>query len=320
MTLVTGAWQDCAVMTPHLDAFLEMLSAERGAAKNTLDAYRRDLADAQGFLTARGASLNAAKAEDLQAYARDLAARGMSPATAQRRRSALRQFYRFLLEDGARTDDPSSLLEAPKKGRGLPKAPREDAVEALFAAAAALLGPQGARTRCLLELIYGAGLRVSELVGLPLSALPREGEGALRVKGKGGKERLIPLGGAARRAAEEYRAVRETFLPQGDTRAAARAASYLFPSDAKEGHLTRRRFAQILDELALKAGLDPQSLSPHALRHAFATHLLQRGADLRAVQKLLGHADIATTQIYTHVLDETLRELVESAHPLARKP
>lgn len=306
-------------MTPHLDAFLEMLSAERGAARNTLDAYARDLADASGFLAALGRTLGEAQAEDLQAYARDLAARGLSPATAQRRRSALRQFYRFLLEEGTRADDPTSLLDAPRKGRSLPKAPREEAVEALFAAAAAVTGPQGARTRCLLELIYGAGLRVSELVGLPLAALPREGEAALRVRGKGGKERVIPLGSAARRAVEEYLPLRDHFLPKGAPKAAVRAAPFLFPSDGAQGHLTRRRFAQILDELALGAGLDPASLSPHALRHAFATHLLQRGADLRAVQKLLGHADIATTQIYTHVLDETLRALVESAHPLARR-
>lgn len=295
-----GGWcrrmADTGAVTPHLDAFLEMLSAERGAARNTLDAYRRDLADASGFVAARGRALPEASADDLQSYARDLAARGLSAATAQRRRSALRQYFRFLLEEGARTDDPSSLLEAPRKGRSLPKAPREEAVEALFAAAAALVGPQGARTRCLLELIYGAGLRVSELVGLPLAALPREGEGALRVKGKGGKERLIPLGGAARRALAAYLPLREGFLPKGSPKAAARAAPYLFPSDGAQGHLTRRRFAQILDTLALDAGLDPASLSPHALRHAFATHLLQRGADLRAVQTLLGHADIATTQ------------------------
>jgi integrase/recombinase XerD len=304
-------------MDPKVEAFLEMLAVERGASANTLDAYRRDLADMAGFLVSKGKAPAQASSEDLEGYARDLTRRGMAPATLARRRSALRQFHQFLHAEGWRSDDPSSRLDAPKKGRSLPKTLGSDAVLALLSAASLEGGASSARLVCLLELLYGAGLRVSELVGLPLAALPRPGEAGMRIKGKGGKERLAPLGGPARMALNAYLSVREQFLPDNALEK-ARAERFLFPSSGKEGHLTRRRFAQMLDETALKAGLDPKAISPHTLRHAFATHLVEGGADLRAVQMLLGHADIATTQIYTHVATARLKALVESAHPLAK--
>jgi integrase/recombinase XerD len=296
------------------EAFLEMMSVERAAAKNTLTAYARDLVDATAFLKGRGHDLSSAEAADIEAYFVALGLRGLSPATAARRRAAVRQFYRFVLGEGWRADDPSRRVEAPRQGRPLPKVLSRDEVERLIAAAAARDGGQGVRLACLIEVIYASGLRVSEVTSLPLAALARD-PAYLIVKGKGGKERLAPLNPAARTAVKAWLEVRKTFVPKGDA-----ANPWLFPSRGKGGRLTPRRFAQLLDEAACDAGVDPAKVSPHVLRHAFATHLLEGGADLRVVQTLLGHADIATTQIYTHVAGERLREVVATKHPLGRKP
>ena len=295
-----------------IDAFLEMMAVERAAARNTLTAYAKDLADARLFLAVRG-DLEGAAAEDIEAYFADLGARGLSPATAARRRSALRQFYRFVLGEGWRTDDPSRRVEAPKAGRPLPKVLSRDAVERLIAAAAAKDGAQGLRLACLIELLYASGLRISELLNLPLAALARD-PAFLMVKGKGGKERLAPLNDAARTAVKAYLEVRAGFLPKG-----VKESLWLFPSRAKGGRLTARRVSQLLEDAAIAAGIDRQAVSPHVLRHAFATHLLEGGADLRVIQTLLGHADIATTQIYTHVAGDHLAQVVKSKHPLGRK-
>jgi integrase/recombinase XerD len=297
-----------------VEAFLEMMAVERAAAKNTLVAYGKDLADAQGFLAARGCDLASADAEAVEAYFAALGARGLSPATAARRRAAVRQFYRFVLGEGWRQDDPSRRVDAPKKGRPLPKVLSREEMDRLIAAAGARDGAQGLRLACMVELAYASGLRISELTALPLSVLARD-PAYLIVKGKGGKERLAPLNEAARAAVKTYLEARKAFLPKGDA-----ANPWLFPSRGKGGRLTPRRFAQLLDEAAADAGIDPAKVSPHVLRHAFATHLLEGGADLRVVQKLLGHADIATTQIYTHVTGDRLAEVVKSKHPLARKP
>jgi integrase/recombinase XerD len=295
------------------EAFLEMMSVERAAARNTLTAYARDLADATAFLAGRTRDLAAATAEDVEAYFSALADRGLSPATAARRRASLRQFYRFVLGEGWRADDPSRRVEAPKKGRPLPKILSREEMDRLIAAAGARDGAQGLRLGCMVELAYASGLRISELTALPLAALARD-PAYLIVKGKGGKERLAPLNDAARTAIKAYLAVRPWFLPKGDA-----ANPWLFASRGKSGRITPRRFAQLLDEAAAGAGVDPARVSPHVLRHAFATHLLEGGADLRVVQKLLGHADIATTQIYTHVAGDRLREVVATRHPLAKK-
>jgi len=299
------------------EAFLEMMSVERAAAKNTLTAYARDLADAQGFLVARGRDLADASAQEVEAYFTALGARGLSPATAARRRAAVRQFYRFVLGEGWRADDPSRRVEAPRKGRSLPKVLSRAEVDRLIAAAGARDGARngaaGLRLACMVELAYASGLRISELTGLTLAALARD-PAYLIVRGKGGKERLAPLNEAARAAVKAYLAVRPGFLPAGD-----KTNPWLFPSRGKDGRLTPRRFAQLLDEAAADAGIDPARVSPHVLRHAFATHLLEGGADLRVVQTLLGHADIGTTQIYTHVAGDRLAEVVATKHPLGRK-
>jgi integrase/recombinase XerD len=289
----------------HVDAFLEMMAAERGAAARTIEAYRRDLDDFSDFLGAT--PLEAADAATLRRYLARMERQGLAPRTAARRLSALRQFHRFLFAEGVRSDDPTTVLDSPKLGRPLPKTLSREAVDALLAAAARREGVEGVRLVCLVELLYGAGLRVSELVGLPLGAAAADGR-FLVVRGKGGKERLVPLGEPARAALAAWREAR------GEAR-----SRFLFPSRAKQGHLTRQRCFQLLRELAVEAGVDPQLLSPHVLRHAFATHLLAGGADLRSLQAMLGHADVATTQIYTHVEAERLRSLVEEKHPLAKK-
>jgi integrase/recombinase XerD len=296
-----------------VEAFLEMMSVERAAARNTLTAYGKDLTDAQAFLAAQGTSLAEASAEAVESYFSALGERGLAPATAARRRASVRQFYRFVLGEGWRSDDPSRRVDAPRKGRPLPRTLSRAEVDALIAAAAARDGAQGLRLACMVELLYASGLRVSELTALPLAILARDPT-HLIVKGKGGKERLAPLNAAARGAVKAYLEVRKTFLPKGDA-----ANPWLFPSRGKGGRLTPRRLAQLLDEAAADAGIDPARVSPHVLRHAFATHLLEGGADLRVVQTLLGHADIATTQIYTHLAGDHLRQVVETKHPLGRK-
>lgn len=295
----------------HLEAFLEMLSAERGAAVHTLDAYRRDLLDYAGFLKKRGRSLSNGTAADVRGYLGTLSAAGLKASTQARRLSAMRQLHRFLLDEDIRSDDPTSAVESPKRARPLPKVVTEAQTQSLIDAAAGLEGPEAIRLLCIVELLYASGLRVSELVSLPLVAVSGERRTIL-VKGKGGRERLVPLGAPAREAITAYLKVRPRFLPKME-----RAQRYLFPSRGAEGYLTRRRVAQLLKDLAAKAGVDPRKLSPHVLRHAFASHLVAHGADLRSVQQLLGHADIATTQIYTHVQDERLRKLVAEKHPLA---
>ena len=295
------------------EAFLEMMAVERAAARNTLTAYGRDLADASGFLAGRGRDLASASAEDIEAYFAGLGARGLSPSTAARRRSAIRQFYRFVLGEGWRTDDPSRRVDAPRKGRPLPKVLSREEVAALIAAAGARDGVQGVRLHCMIELLYASGLRISELLALPLTALARD-PAYLMVMGKGGKERLAPLNDAARSAVKAYLEARPALVPKGH-----KANPWLFASRGAGGRLTARRFAQLLDEAAIHAGIDPGRVSPHVLRHAFATHLLEGGADLRVVQTLLGHADISTTQIYTHVTEDRLLQVVQTKHPLARE-
>lgn len=302
----------------EIELFLDMMAAERGASANTLDAYRRDLTDISVRLAGAGHALATADTPALEHVLAELASDGLAPSTAARRLSAMKRFYRFLLSEGRRGDDPCAQLKGPRKARSLPKVLSEADVDALFDAASKHEGAAGARTRALLELLYAGGLRVTELVSLPLDAVART-ERCIFVTGKGGKERLIPLTPAAIDAIAAYKVVRKAHLPKRSTRS-MRADRFLFPSaTAGQGHLTRERFAQILRELTLEAGLDPAKVSPHVLRHAFATHLLARGADLRSVQVLLGHADVSTTQIYTHVLEERLKTLVETAHPLARE-
>jgi len=297
-----------------IEAFLEMMAVERSAARNTITAYGKDLADAAGFLAGRGRDLTDASLEDIEAYFGDISARGLSPATASRRRASVRQFYRFVLGEGWRKDDPSRRVDAPKKGRPLPKVLSRAEVDALIAAAAARDGAQGLRVACMIELLYASGMRISELLALPMAALARD-PAYLIVKGKGGKERLAPLNEPARAAVRAYLPARKSFFAKG-----VKDTPWLFPSRGKGGRLTGRRFSQLLEEAAVAAGIDRAKVSTHVLRHAFATHLLEGGADLRVVQTLLGHADIATTQIYTHVAEGRLREVVETKHPLARKP
>ncbi|MEO8813452.1 MAG: tyrosine recombinase [Caulobacteraceae bacterium] len=294
-----------------IEAFLEMMAAERAAATNTLIAYGRDLAAAEGFLARRGLDLASAPAEMIEAWFSDLGARGLSGATAARRRAAVRQFYRFAVAEGWRADDPSRRVDAPRKGRPLPKVLTRGEMGRLIAAAGARDGAAGGRLAAMVELIYASGLRVSELVALPLATMARD-PAFLMVRGKGGKERLAPLNTAARAAVKAWLPLRAAALGKKES-------PWLFPSRGRGGRITARRFAQLLGEAALAAGLDADKVSPHVLRHAFATHLLDGGADLRVVQTLLGHADIATTQIYTHVAQERLREVVETRHPLARR-
>ncbi|RZJ18006.1 MAG: tyrosine recombinase [Brevundimonas sp.] len=297
--------------TPQVEAFLEMMAVERDASPHTLSAYARDLADAEAWLTDAGGLMTAGQ-EAVEAWFADLSRRGLSAATAARRRSAVRQFYRFALGEGWRGDDPSRRLNAPKQGRNLPKTLSRDAIAALLTAASAADTMAGLRLVALVEMAYASGLRVSELLGLKVEAVRRD-PAYLIVRGKGGKERLAPLNPAAREAIKAWLCARDAARKPG-----APDSAWLFPSHGKTGHLTPRRFAQLLDQAAVLAGIDPNRVSPHVLRHAFATHLLEGGADLRVVQTLLGHADIATTQIYTHVATDRLAQVVHSKHPLAR--
>jgi integrase/recombinase XerD len=289
----------------HIEAFLEMASVERGASLNTLAAYEADLLDYAASLKARRRTPAEASPEDVRRYLERLAAAGLAPSTRARRLSALRQFHRFLFAEGYAAQDPTARQKGPKARRPLPRVLAEGEAGALADAAAAVEGAEGVRLACLVELLYGGGLRISELVGLPLSALDLKAK-MLRIRGKGGKERLVPL---PPRALAALKAHLRT-LPKGARR--------LYPSRGAQGHLTRQRAGQLLKALALKAGIDPERLSPHVLRHAYASHLLAHGADLRSVQSLLGHADIATTEIYTHVEAERLKQAVEAHHPLAR--
>lgn len=298
-------------MTPQIEAFLEMMAVERDASPHTLAAYGRDLADAEAALSSDG-GLMQAPVEAVEAWFADLSRRGLSAATAARRRSSVRQFYRFALAEGWRADDPSRRLDAPRQGRPLPKSLSRDEIDRLLAAAAARDAAAGLRLVALVEMAYASGLRVSELLGLKVEAVRRD-PAYLIVRGKGGKERLAPLNPAARTALKAWLTARDA-----RRKPETPDSPWLFPSSGRSGHLTPRRFAQLLDEAAVAAGLDPARVSPHVLRHAFATHLLEGGADLRVVQTLLGHADIATTQIYTHVATDRLAQVVQQNHPLAR--
>ncbi|WP_303697690.1 site-specific tyrosine recombinase XerD [Brevundimonas naejangsanensis] len=298
-------------MTPQIEAFLEMMAVERDASPHTLAAYGRDLADAENWLCDAG-GLMAAPQEALEAWFADLSRRGLSAATAARRRASVRQFYRFALGEGWRTDDPSRRLDAPKQRRSLPKTLSRDEIEALLVAAGAADSAAGLRLIALVEMAYASGLRVSELLALRIEAVRRD-PAYLIVRGKGGKERLAPLNTAAREAIKAWLDARDAARKPG-----APDSVWLFPSHGKSGHLTPRRFAQLLDQAAVSAGIDPARVSPHVLRHAFATHLLEGGADLRVVQTLLGHADISTTQIYTHVATDRLSQVVHANHPLAK--
>jgi len=297
-------------LSREADAFLEMLSAERGASRNTTMAYGTDLRDLEAFLARRKRKPANADAESLRAYLKSLDYLGMTPRTVARRLSVIRQFFRFLLAERTREDDPASTLDSPRLGRPLPKVLSRDEVDRLIEASRR--DDDHGRMATLLEILYAAGLRVSELVTLPLVAVERDPT-TLVVRGKGEKERLVPLSDPARRAIAAWLHVRAAMLDEREK------SRFLFPSRGRTGHLTRQRFAQLLKEAALAAGIDPARVSPHVLRHAFASHLLEGGADLRSVQLMLGHADIATTQIYTHVLDEKLRALVQDKHPLARR-
>ena len=292
-------------MDRHAEAFLEMLAAERGAARNTLLAYGRDLAHFAAFAATRGLRVADADRETLAAYLQSLAACGLSARSAARRLSCLRQFHRFLAREGVRRDDPTDLLDAPRQSAKLPRLLSEAEVSALLAACPTLPGLRGATATAALEILYSTGLRVSEMLALPRTALATTGD-ILFVRGKGGRERIVPIADAARAAC----AVLVAQTP--DSR-------WLFPGRDPRRALTRQGFDLVLRDAALAAGLDPARVSPHVLRHAFASHMLAHGADLRSLQLLLGHADIATTQIYTHVLAERLQKLVEAHHPLARQ-
>ena len=311
---------------PTVDAFLDMLTTERGAALNTRQAYWRDLADVSLYLRKeRNSDVNKATTEDLKAYLKDLSEKihtkgtnknKIAVRTVARRLSAMRQFYRFLISEGTRADDPTTTIESPKQGRTLPKTLSEAEVTQLIKTAGKAGTPESIRLVALLEILYASGLRVSELVGLPMSALGEDNQ-FVTVAGKAGRERMVPLSDPAQKALQEYLDVRKRFI---GTEGQANQEQWVFPSRTSDsGHLTRQRFAQLLKDLARAAEVDEDRVSPHILRHAFATHLLSRGADLRSVQKMLGHADIATTQIYTHIVGDAAKKTVKEKHPLAKK-
>jgi integrase/recombinase XerD len=302
--------------------FLDMLAAEQGAGPNTLDAYRRDLTDFSEFLARSDASFTGADTEILRGYLADLDIRGFKSSSVARRLSAMRHLYRFLLNERIRSDDPAAILSGPKRGRGLPKVLSISDVDRMLTRAKELTQTdtspaqrvRALRLHCLLEVLYATGLRVSELVSLPVSAARRDAR-MIVVRGKGNKERLVPLNEASRQAMADYLAATQVMQPEKK----AAPSKWLFPSFGESGHLTRQHFARDLKELAAASGLTPRLVSPHVLRHAFASHLLHNGADLRIVQTLLGHTDISTTQIYTHVVEERLKSMVRDLHPLAEK-
>jgi integrase/recombinase XerD len=306
-----------------INLFLDMLAAEQGAGENTLEAYRRDLTDFSEFLTRHSQGFVGVETQSLRDYLADLDTRGFKSSSVARRLSAIRHLFRFLLNERIRSDDPAAILSGPKRGRGLPKVLSIADVDRMLTRAKELTQAAEAshqhrlraiRLYCLLEVLYATGLRVSELVALPRSAA-RQDARMIVVRGKGNKERLVPLNEASRQAMADYLAAMEALKPEKKNKAAA--SKWLFPSFGESGHLTRQHFARDLKDLAAAAGLAPRLVSPHVLRHAFASHLLHNGADLRIVQTLLGHTDISTTQIYTHVVEERLKSLVRDLHPLA---
>ncbi len=293
----------------YIEGFLEMLLTERGAAENTLSGYRRDLNDFESFVLRQGKDLSTVSAKDIQAYLKLLDDSGLKASTQARRLSAIRQLFSYLLGEDIRHDDPALNIDSPRAGRRLPKYLSEAEVDGLLAVAEGDT-PEKRRLLSLLHLLYATGLRASELVSLPYPAL-REQDRFLIVRGKGNKERLVPVNQASKQALEQYLEVRDVFCPDGGH------SKWLYPSRGGQGFLTRQRLGQLLKELAIEANIDPAKVSPHVLRHAFASHLLANGADLRSLQKMLGHSDISTTQIYTHVLQERLKEIVTAHHPLA---
>ena len=314
-----------------INLFLDMLAAEQGAGDNTLDAYRRDLEDFSEFLARDNQNFADVETQALRDYLADLDTRGFKSSSVARRLSAMRHLFRFLLHERIRSDDPAAILSGPKRGRGLPKVLSISDVDRLLVCAKALAdAPEASasqrlralRMYCLLEVLYATGLRVSELVSLPLAASRRDAR-MIVVRGKGNKERLVPLNEPSRQAMADYLAAMEALKQEKENNGPASkngsASKWLFPSFGESGHLTRQHFARELKELAAAAGLAPRLVSPHVLRHAFASHLLHNGADLRIVQTLLGHTDISTTQIYTHVVEERLKSLVRDLHPLAEK-
>ena len=288
-----------------------MLVAERGAALNTVQAYRRDLDDYFNFLGQSGVAPDKAVTKDVREFVRSLSRRNLAASTSSRRLSAVRQFHSFLFAEDLSDEDPSTAVDSPRRGRLLPKILTEDDVSQLLDESQFGDKPEDVRLQALLELLYATGMRVSELVALPLAATRQDKE-FLLIRGKGDKERIVPLTPSAREALKSYESVRERVFASG------KLSKWLFPSRGPARHLTRQRFGQMLKTHAKKCRIDPRHVSPHVIRHAFANHLLAHGADLRALQQMLGHADISTTQIYTHVLDERMRHLVEDAHPLAK--
>ncbi|MFM2355734.1 MAG: hypothetical protein RLZZ528_1470 [Pseudomonadota bacterium] len=304
-----------------LSTFLQAIAAERNAARNTLEAYGRDLRDFSDWLGHRGKSFAGAAQSDVESYLIACEADGLSQTTRARRLSAIRQLYRFAHEEGLRADNPAIRLKGPGRSKRLPRTVGQDDVSRLIDAARGF-GKTGAdrlRNHCLLELLYATGMRVSELVGLPVASA-RGNPRMILVRGKGGKERMVPLSSGARAALETWLAARDRIEEEAVARKGGKASAFLFPASGKDGHLTRQSFHSLLKNIAVQAGVSPDTITPHKLRHAFATHLLAGGADLRSIQMLLGHADVATTEIYTHVLEERLRDLVLGNHPLARKP
>jgi len=300
-------------VSEHLITFLDTIVVEDGVSANTVESYRRDLTAFSKFLLPRRVTLEGAEAKHIRSYLKSLSELGMAASTSARRLSAFRQFYQFALEAQLRDDDPTSGVDSPKLPKSLPKLLSEDEVDQLLEATHARSGRNGVRLIALVEILYATGLRVTELVSLREAALSGDGR-VLTFRGKGGKERMVPLSEPAMDALNAYLPLRETFLPQGS---AAADRGFMFPSRGRDGHLSRVRFHQMMKELAAEAELDQRRVSPHVLRHSFASHMLAHGADLRTLQQLLGHSDISTTQIYTHVLDERLKALVTEAHPLA---
>ena len=301
-------------VNPLIDSFLNMLVAERGATVNTVSAYLNDISHFKKYLIENeiGSKIESCSKDSISNYIRYLSKNGLNPRTVTRRLSSLRQFFLFLQSENHRSDNPTNNVDGPRQIKSLPKLLSEEEVEQLFEQANQIVGPEGIRLVCLLEIVYATGLRVSELISLPNAALTQD-QNILLVRGKGGKERLVPLTISAIDSINAYREVRHVFLKSN------RESKFLFPSRSKEGFLTRRRVGQLFKDLAIASNINPEKVSPHVLRHAFATHLLDHGADLRSLQKMLGHADISTTQIYTHVLSKRLVSVVSSHHPLAKK-
>ncbi len=296
-----------------LQLFLESMAAERGLSQNTIISYGRDLQDYLQYWRAKSQEVANLSRGDIELYIQELSQQQLKPTSQRRKISAIRQYHHFLLSEDLAQDDPTETIEAPKASRPLPKILNHNEITALITACEQLPAKEQTRLKCMVEILYASGLRVSELITLKITQI-RTDSMVLIIKGKGDKERMVPLNEPTRLALANYLPHRLEFMPKNQQNSV-----YLFPSTATDGHLTRQRIGQMLKELALQAHINPKKISPHVVRHAFASHLLQGGADLRAVQMMLGHADIATTQIYTHLLDEKLIKLVESAHPLAHK-